>query len=231
MKNEVFEIKHQNKANVYDYLYVLIIVIAIGIFRWTNVDTSSLFGLMVGLIIVYVLMNNTNEDKNFISDQKKIKKDSIKPQSAIIGEHDEFVDFLFSIQDMYGFCPKNYEELVDNIENFLTVYNDTIKIQTKAGKNYFIATSCCKNALNALHSILYSTDVAKNKFYSGKINRACEKLTELFREKIAKIATIHEMNIIDTGYDINTCIIPKFDDPKENNYFEQESEGYTYDIY
>jgi len=114
--------------------------------------------------------------------------DYIKPIANLkvyIKSDERFIDFFFSIQDLYKFNPQAYEEMIDNLNAFLYLRNQIFVDPLMCNYYYQIADSKKANMLNSLHSIIYN--LSNNQLYTNKLTRAHKRLETLLNIEINKM--------------------------------------------
>jgi hypothetical protein len=189
------------------------------------IDLSIILSLVIGTLVIFYMdykkQDEIKEKDNII----RQKYDSIRPYSEIVGKYDDFIDFLYSIQDMYIYNPQAYEEMVDNIDEFLKIYEQVKLFPKLAGKNYSIAEKNKLIALNALHSIIYT--LPPNKFYGNKLIRSIEKLDTLLSRYLKDIYIWNNNYNKTYGYTNESVVINK--GPKPINF--HSNEPYVFDIF
>jgi hypothetical protein len=206
------------------FTYFIIIIVCIFIARLINIDNSVFLTLFVGILIIFYMNYKKQDKKEEIETIMKKKNKKIRPQGEIINKYDTIIDFLFSIQDMYIYNPPAYEELVDNIEEFLKYYEDSKRFPENAGNNYGLLESKKNKSVNALHSIIYN--IPSNKYYINKLERGMEKINDILEIYMEEVYKINDVYIKEHGYNNRSVIIMK--GPKANNFYEKED--YTYEI-
>ena len=143
--------------------YILLIIIILGIFRKLCINT--ILGLITSIIIIYFL--ETRKKNQQLNQQKnqQIKYKTIRPPSRLIKYHDDIINFLYDNRIFYAFNPQAFEEMVDNIDQFLLIYNtDPITAEEKKLKS-----------LDALSSISLSIPIE----YTSKLNEAKIQLSTI----------------------------------------------------
>lgn len=155
----------------------------------------------------------------------KQKYDSIRPHMETVGEFDDIINLLYSVQEMYIYNPQAYEEVVDNINEFLEIYKQSKMFPELAGSNYPLADKAHCNAINAIHSIIYN--LPPNKFFINKLERAVENLDTILSTYLSEIYEINNIQNKSYGYNANSVVINK--GPRAINFYENKS--YTFDIF
>lgn len=211
----------------YTFLYAFIFLILILYFRSKNVGLNIILAMIIGYLIVWYIYEKNNVKIQVEEDQQQKKFDSIIPHSKKIKPYNNVLDFVFSIQDFYVYNPQAYEDIIDNIDSFFTIYEKIFITQYLCEDNYQIAESKKQNALNAVHSLIFK--LPNNKIMTDKLDRAHKRLETLLNKYLNEIYDKCRGKNIKGGRDINTRQINV--GPKEYNKFFNLEKGYTYQFY
>jgi hypothetical protein len=203
--------------------YVITFIIILFIFSKINISLNILYGTFVGIIILIFIYNNNEKKKKIHEDIIKLEKNNLIPQKKYINEHEDIVNFLFSIQDLYVQNPQEYIVMTDNIDH-LFEYLELSQINpNKAGVNHSLIKECKKDAVNALNSIIVSSVV--NKDVAKKINIASITLNNLLNKYLTENKDIHEKYVYENGYTCETPLLTKIDDPEPKNLYDLQNES------
>ncbi len=161
------------------------------------------------------------EDKNY-----ETKLENIVPNVDDIGK-DDVIDFLFSIQEMYEYNPLSYEEMIDYIKAFLTIYDIIFDGPARFSDYYYqIAESNKINAVNSLHSIIHKLPT-DNKSLMDKHTRAHKRLETILTYYLNELYDKCQDNLLKNGYSVYTRAINL--GPKEYNTYDDKD--YSYQFY
>lgn len=190
-------------------IYGFISIIVFSYISKHNITITTVVAIMFGYYIL-VLLANSNKNNN---DKKKTmlenKKKYIRPREEIIEKYDDIVEFLFTIQDLYIYNPPVYQELIETIKNFLTIYEETISIPATAHKSYTNAEIKFYHALNLLESIIINTD-SNNIDYQNidsSINISSKVLYSILKKYLDEIELIVKKDIKFNGYNNKTLLL------------------------
>jgi len=190
---------------------------------------SITLGTAVGLIIAYYVFNFLmNASKNHEQKKIELKKNKIKyirPAPENLENYDEIIDFLYSIQDFYYDNPPAYEEMVQNIQSFFEVYEESVKIDDYVFQNYTVAELKMRDAVNALHSIIINCRNAEK--FKSRVNRSIRVLYGLLNNYMEKMELQVKKRIQRNGYNRKTILIP---DKKVKPYNIVDSKTFMYQI-
>lgn len=218
----------ENIDNRHLFVYIIIILFSIFYFKRFSIGINIIIALFFGLAVINYL-NEKNTVSNEIEDiQQETKLDAIKPDPVKLRERKDtdIIDYIFSIQDLYEYNPEAYEEMIDNINNFLTVHDIIFKGTIYCDDYYQIADSKKNNALNALHSIIYS--LPNSRIVNEKFNRAHKRLETILNKHLNELYDQCQHELIIKGYNVNRRAINT--GPKEYNHYHPEKE-YSYQFY
>ena len=226
INNLYTEIKSLDSTSIFNYL--TIIFISLAIFKNMNIELNTILALLIAIfVIIYYHQKNKIEAQTDTELTNK-KKDNIQPElSKNAEEHDDIIDFLFSIQDFYQYNPQAFEEMIDNINSFFKVYKEVNYGLNNYSQSYKIAESKMHNSVNNLHSIVYK--IPNSPQILNKLNKATDKLYYLLYNYLDDIHEKHNENIIRNGYNVNTNII-NHTGPKEFNFYLQDK-SHIFDYY
>ena len=182
------------------------------------------------LLILFILYLNTKNqfEKQKVKNIYDKKRSLIRPKSRKLSsnEYPEMIDFIFSIQDMYKYNVPAYQEMIEHIDNFYELYEQSKITHSLSGLNYGIAEDKRREAVNALHSLIYN--VPTNHIVMNKLENAVNKLFNLLGERLDEIYTLNKNYILLNGYSVDTVVVNR--GPNPINFYSDE-QHYTYDIY
>lgn len=199
------------------FWYIIIFIFVIYIFTFINVTISLIFGTFIALIIIIYMYSNYQIVNDQQTELFEKKKEIITPniQNTEIIKYDDIVDFIFSIQDFYAYNQQAFEDLVETIDNFFILYNETYIDKSKCGINYEMMEIKMNNALNTLNSILIK--LPKNDQYDNKLFKSVNILKYLLQKYLNEILNIYNIYIYENGYTSNTKVI--LFGPNAYNYY------------
>jgi len=219
-------------ANIFTYV-VLSIAILYYISQF-SVSIGLFMGVIIVIVVIYLLNRKENAHKDVHEDILERKRNSIRPNinKSPIKQNDELINFIFSIQDFYIYNPEAYENMIDNIEQFLMVYRNVEIDEFYSGYQYEILDDRKRDALNHLHSIIIRVPVDMRVY--DKLNRATARLEDIFNKYMNKVYYNHQNKIYHKGYTTNIRIITPSNSPKPKNSYEDlwdKNNTYTYKMY
>ena len=220
--DNILNIKIPNKKILFNYIFILLLFIFI--FNKFEIKLNFIFGIFIAVLIILYSDKYTKNEINNNNNIKQTKINHIRPPlSNNITEYNNIVDFLFSIQEFYSYSPANYQDMVDNIDNFFILYNQSNKIPKVSGINYTIAQKYKSKSLNSLQTLIFSLPSSVHKYYIDKLDRATEQLDFMLSSYLQDIYTINDNYVKSNDININTKFLNnnKDDKPKPSNYFEE----------
>jgi hypothetical protein len=232
--NKIYNDLNERTPVKYLFNYLVIAIILLWIFKQLDISLGILLGLVITYYIVLYINNNYQNDTKYKKDLIAEKYDQIRPKTKKIQNYDDIVDFLFSIQDIYVYNPAVYENIVDSIESFLVVYEETKISQEQSGINYSVLEKQKHDALNALHAMIYNTPTTND--MTIKVERAIEILDNIMNKYLDEIYKINTFNNMRDGMNNKSKILQSHNIPKPQNFFKDkinllEKEPYTYNVF
>jgi len=179
-------------------VYVAIVAVMMYIFSNLNINNSIILGTGLSLVLVYYLHDYVDSCKS--EKQKNINSQisCIKPITTNISNNNEFVNFLFSIQDFYHLNPPVYGELIQSIDIFIDLFNITeIDNQKASSITYNDMLMYKHKAINSLKSLSLSINVTYEDKLSLSIytlNRIMDGYLEIVKKKYAANLQINGIN-------------------------------------
>lgn len=219
------------------FLYVVIIVVCIAIWRrlCPSVGLNIVLGIAVALILIMYWRGKADGKESHLGADEvdeayqDVKARTIRPPLGNIEGNPDLVDFLFSVRELYSFSPPNFEDLVDSLQDFLTLCSEAEKIKGKAGVNYGLCEQKRSDALNSLHSLTFSLPSVVGGHYTDKLGRAHRRLDFLLSSYLRDLSVWNSENLAERGYSTRTVVIDT--GPKASNYYSEGDGKYTYELY
>jgi hypothetical protein len=206
---------------------IVILLVFIYFFMRLTIGLNIILALVLGIITVLYFDEKETLFAKLETAQLHDKLKTIQPKTDKVQEmaRKDLIEFLFSIQDFYVFNPPAYEEMMDNINSFLTLHESTFLDDKLCNYYYQIAESKKNNALNSFHSIIFK--LPNDKIFTDKFNRAHRRLETLLNIYLNEMYDQCYYVLVRDGHDVLKR--PTNTGPKEyNQYFDKV---YTYQIY
>lgn len=168
--------------------YIIIIIITITVINYFNIPIKGFIGLFVGLVIAYIYYNKKNLESSAYNNDLQLKLELIKPSPKLFDKYPELINLFFNIREFYDYNSKAITNCIKNVDSLLQIYSD-INIGIKyCDKNVDVIKTLKKDALNDLHSVIFSLE--NNKILEKKLKKALDELH--------KILNYFEDNMIDS---------------------------------
>jgi hypothetical protein len=199
------EDKNKNNMNKNIFIYCIIFVVVMAIFMRLNVGLNIIFGCVIVYLIINLLDRKQEIEIKENRELDELKTSMIQPTPVLLQKYKDIINFLFSIQDYYKYNPLIYENIIDNLDNFFHLYEETYKLNELAGINYKLMNNIKLDTINVLHSLIYTLpeDIA----YINKLNNSFEIFNKILSKYLFDIYKINEKNILNKGYNTSTIII------------------------
>ena len=161
-----------NQIEIFNY--VLIVVTCMTIFSYQNININTIFGFIIGTIIIYYLYSTSNNIINYENNILNTKKEKLILNNKNIIKDNKIINYLFSIQEFYYYNPQAYLEFISRIEKFIILYNEVLKDNKTAGINFELMEDEKNEIIKSLSSIIYKLD--HNKELINKLNNSVYKI-------------------------------------------------------
>jgi len=208
------------------FIYIIIIILCLVIFKRFTVGINVILGLFVAVVIILYRHEDIIINKKRDIDYHNLKLETIKPHPIKLDKYNDIVDYLFSIQEFYEYNQQSYEEMIDNIDMFIIIYEELIVGERFCENKYDMASVNKNNALNALHSIFFNIPSEKN--ITNKFNRSLLELENILNNYLEKMYNICQEKLVMDGYSIERKIINR--GPKPSNIYSS-SRTFSYDFF
>lgn len=209
------------------FTYIVIFIFVVWFFSKKNIGINILVGILVASFIISYLNHKSMANTDTKQEILNIKKDSIKPKTTKGFKHNDIINFLFSIQDLYRYNPLQYEKMVQHIHNFFELYEISFVEKKRANINYKIMENEKRDSLNSLTSLIFSlpNDIRTKE----KINNAAVILDSILTNYLDQIGYISDEYLYKNGYNVDTKIINY--GTKPFNEYSDIYKPYSYEIY
>ena len=182
------------------FKYIIIFIISSYMFSKVNIGLNNIIGGTIGMIVIFIMIGKVNSQKNSDNNELMNKYNSIIPLPKNGSKYPEFIEYFHSIREFYFYNKKEFTSMVKNIDLLLKIYED-VKIGVRYCKyHYDIALEKRKNALNHLHSIIYSLE--DDKSLQHKLVESIKYLQILTGKYLNYIENICNEDIEQNGYNI-----------------------------
>ena len=185
--------------------YVIIFIITLYFMSMIDIKLNILYATLIAIVIIYLLFTKQMELKKQELTISNEQYKSIIPK--IENKNKDIVEFLFSIQDFYTYNPLAYAEMVNEIEHFFTLYEETHNNPKFSGRNYELMNEHKRLALNALHSLIFT--IPSNKEYTNKLNDSFNILDKILMKHMNEVEKLAKEYVHENGYNVDIRLINK----------------------
>lgn len=189
------------------FYYILILIGVIFAFSKISVSLSTVFGTLIAAVIIIYLYNNYKDKQEKENKTKSFQEANLLPKPEIFSNYEDLIKYLFSIQDFYIYNPEAYEEMTKNLKFFFNTYQESQDNKKQSGINHGLMVTYKRNAVNALHSIIYN--LPSNDDYTKKLNKAIVTLQKILDEYLLKVEKFQKEYLYEHGYNVNSKLINK----------------------
>lgn len=154
------------------FIYCIIVVVLLFIAKIVNLKLSFIFFLIVAIVIIYLINKYKSKEKSSMeqqtlttqqlaNEQLQSKLNAIKTDSTQnLDKYPDLVDFLYSIIDYKAVNEQVFNDLVLDLDNFVQTYQKVMtNSNTCCTQNLEITRQYSRNAINDLHSMIFTLDV------------------------------------------------------------------------
>lgn len=206
-------------------IFIIIFVIFLFFARFFEISLTIIFFIIIAIIVSYLVYSKNQINDISTEEDLKIKLELINPRPKRIDNYPPLVDFLFSIKDFYYINPTAFYNVVQNIDNFIQLYDEIINDQLiYCVQNLQVAIEFSRNAQNNLQSIIYNLDVDKR--MTKKFHQSLKEFHLIMRQYVVRM--ISKCNSHFNPNDINNSTLYYQEyGPHAINYYSMG----TYDQY
>lgn len=208
-------------SNSYIFMYITIFVVFLFFAKVINVSLSLIFFIIIALVICYIIYSKQQIQNITPERESSIKLNLIIPRPKKIANYPDLISFLYDIRDTYYINPNDFYAIINNIDNFIDLYDQIMNDKMiYCMQNLEVAVEFARNALNHLHSIIYSLDVHRS--ITKEFWYRLQQLQFILRQYISRM--IRKCNSEFNSNNINNTTIyyPEFG-PKPFNYFSNKN--------
>lgn len=215
------QIDSLNNTTLFNYL--LIVFVLLVVIGKLKLDTSSIILLAYGVIFFYLLVNNKFQKNNDDLGATEKKLENLPIKTSYLFRDRNIIDFLDFISDLSIFDQKSYNNLIQTLDNFMTLEQD-IETGTKYCR-YDIENSIelKQKALNILHGFNHSIPaqtvlIEKIKWSQNELDRILTQHLNLMIHKCKSYSDSKETNVYSFKTDLISNI--KSFDPNFNQHYD-----------
>lgn len=209
------------------FLYITILLFVIWYFSKKNIKLNVILGIIVAAFIISYHNHHVITTMDTNEKRQELKRTYIKPKINDAKNHDNIVNFLFSIQDLYVYNPDQYITMVRNINEFYDLFKICEVNKKSCYYNLGLMKQNKRDALNALMSLIFKAPQDKRAI--EKINNATIILDDILTIDLDKISYMMDEYTYKNGYNVDTKIIDY--ETKPFNEYNDIFKNYSYEIY
>jgi len=176
-------IKNFFETNIFEFLPILIVTYFV--LYIIKIDLTILVTGILFVIYFYYRYNFREKEKKIIIENKNVEKFQNK-LPTIINKYDDIINFIYYISDFKQYNEQVYSDLIVNLNDFLTIYQDYQIVQGTKKKLYADVLFDTKNKiLDSISSFIYSFN--NSPILREKLNNSINKLNNILRNYLHKI--------------------------------------------
>ena len=205
-KNFLYNIVFESTNEIF-YFYLFLLLIFIFIFINIDFNYSILLGLLFGSLMIYLIY--LYREVNILTNKEKMEKkiDYVSSPNNNLYNYNDINDFLFYLKNFESKNINNYYDIVNNFNNFILLYEDSLKDSSLINVNY----DRLKNIKNKIEKLIFEFYYMCDEVQYTKILEKNQISAGLLLDKyINKINEIYKKNIYYNGYNNNKVIIDKY---------------------
>jgi len=143
-------------------IFIFLIAFSINFFRKLNININLIFGLFIGLFLVYYFYSKNQVSNDNFNEDMMFRIQSIntitKKKHQYLYIDTDLVEIITSIIDFRVKSIKDFDDFVNQINQFLKIkYHLELGIE-KSGDNIEVAKILANNALNKLTTFFHNID-------------------------------------------------------------------------
>lgn len=188
------------------FIYIAALLLFLFVATRFDVKLNLVFGFSLGMLFIYFKFKKDVKTVDEAREVLKKRLDQIEPKPKNFANYEDIINFVFSIQDLASFNPKNYGDCIRSIDTFLGIYEDVLVGVSLCSQNWDVADDKRKAALESLQGLIYSVD--SNYALQNKIKDAYEELNRILLAYLRRMAIVCNRQIRDHGYNYLSKPIP-----------------------
>jgi hypothetical protein len=209
------------------FTYVILTIIILWIFSGRDFGINVLVGIIIVIFCISYLSTKQIKESKLSTETKQHKIENINPKlNELSIENSELLNIIYDIQYLQDYNQLQHKLIIKNINSFHIFYEICKKENKYASKLYYIMLKNKRNALNALSSIILSTETIDEK---NKIEKIINDLDSILSIELDRVSYMVENHIFKNGYDSQTKIL--IYDMYPSNEYEDIDKLYSYELY
>lgn len=209
-----------NINNKFIFKSTIIIIILLLIFKNKDIKLNVILSLIIASGVIIYLYKIQEETQLADNDKTEEMLKTIQTPIQNIKKYNEFIPYLFWIQDFYKFNPESYNDLSDTLSNFFILYEEGLLADH--GKRYEMMLTKKHKAINILNS--FSFNIPQVKAYRQKLEKAMSRLDGMLQPYLNEIKNKND-NALKEQYNF-TSVVP-ISEPLPNDFYDEKE----FDVY
>jgi len=201
------------------FYYIFILLISLVIIRYLK------FNIYLALIIVFafIILDSSKKYvyKTVQKDNLRDKLNSIEPHPLYFDDYPDLIELFYGLKRIGELNFQAYSNAIYNTDAVIRLYKDVQIGVAECKFNYDVALDRTRDALNSLHSLVYSAET--DSIVMKKLHLAFKVLRQILDAFLLKMRTTCNSSINKKGWNNQRHIIfPKpepYNSSDELNYF------------
>ena len=209
-------------------VYSIILLFFIFISRFFNLNISTIFFIILALVIIYLMYAKSIIQKVPLSDSLKLKLDLIRPRpKRLHAGYADLINFLHEIRSYYYLNPDDFYSIINNIDNFIQLHEEIMLDKMDyCVQNVEVANQFARLAQNHLQAIIYGLNPSQKR--TNRFHVRLREFQQMMNNYIAQIANKCNKNFVHKN---NQSAFYQLEGPKPVNYFAQNEGAKQFEFY
>lgn len=163
-------------------------------------NATTLFYIITISIIIYIAVYNARNNciQQTCDNEKNIKL--FKSFVDLQTNSQDFIEFVFTMQDLYPINPPQFIEMTTCIDTFSALYTETMNDIKRADANYGIMNNLRITALYALASLIHNAPFE----YISKLEQGTAELDNIMMSYLDNVREYQQVYTYYNGYTTKT---------------------------
>lgn len=187
-----------------NFIYIIILLILLLI----NKTVLGIILFVTGVLCIVYYYYTLNPD--IILENDKYEKIKPKPEN----KYTDIINFLFSVQELHSYNEQVFENIVDKLDKFVSLYETILLNKDNTNTHYDLMNRTKYDILNDFHTLVISLPSDPN--IINKHKKAVNILEDILNKYLGHILYLHKKNLYINGY--TTRYKEIINGPVEHNY-------------
>lgn len=195
------------------FIYAVAIGITFILTKYLNLNIYLTLPLAIFLVLLdisKVFVFDTVQSDNILS-----KLSDISPHPVNFSDYPDLIELFYALRRISQLNFKEYSRVIYNVDAVIALYNNVLTGVTYCKHNYDVAKDRARDALNAMHGLIYSIET--NPYVTQKYHDALKALKKILNAFLTKIRSICKNRRENKGWDHTANIIFPGPEPYSNN--------------